>query len=252
MKPFPYILALIFFVGFAQSIFCMEDRDDYLILKGDTIVIRSFPLEEYFPNNEKPSYLFSDKELIEYQVKDYSAYWELRNDSLFLKRIIVEEEDVLYSKLFKANGHEVFASWFNRSIVAHSGERITFMRFENEQIFKFSKGLVVKEEKNIYSIYKRSEYTEDWEKLKDYIARNIDYSKHDEPYEKARVYVKILQVTENGKIDSVSIMRGWDKLRDEEAIRVVKSIPSWPVIHKNGKQINEEWAIAVVFGNKIK
>jgi hypothetical protein len=87
--------------------------------------------------------------------------------------------------------------------------------------------------------------------LKKYIKDNIDYSNiTNEPYEKARVYVQILSVTEDGKIDSVNVVRGWDNERDNEAVRVVKSIPEWNVLYRHGEQFNLTWTIPVIFGKE--
>lgn len=227
----------------------MEDEPDYLIINSDTIEIWTFPLDSYFPESERPDYFYPTEEDKEYRLKCYSATWELRNDSLFLKQLSVANKQVQISNILKnskkyRNG---FAYWFTDPIIINSGNPIT-LRWEFEKIVSFSKGIKSNEILNHYTIYKRSEYTEDWEKLKSFIYENIDYSKLDEPYERAKVFVGIFTVTEEGKIDSVNIVRGWDKIRDDEAMRVVKSIPDWPVIHKNGKHFDEKWVIPVNFG----
>ena len=121
--------------------------------------------------------------------------------------------------------------------------------YEFEREFIFSKGILtgVKEYDNSKS--RKCKFTENPELLKKYIQENINYSNiTDEPYEKARVYVQILGVTEDGKIDSVKVIRGWDRERDEEAIRVVKSIPEWDVLYRHGEQFHITWAIPVIFG----
>ena len=45
-------------------------------------------------------------------------------------------------------------------------------------------------------------------------------------------------------------MRGWDNERDKEALRVVKSIPEWDILYRQGKQIQITWTIPVIFGKK--
>jgi len=96
---------------------------------------------------------------------------------------------------------------------------------------------------------KKSKYTENPELLKKFLRESINYSNiKSEPYERARVYVQILNVTENGKIDSVSVVRGWDTERDKEAIIVVKSVPEWDIVYRQGKQIQITWTVAVIFG----
>ncbi len=227
----------------------MEDEPDYLIINSDTIEIWTFPLDSYFPDSERPDYFYPTEEDKEYRLKCYSATWELRNDSLYLRHLSIGKKQIQISNIFKNNENtrNGFAYWFTDSITVFSGSQIAILRREFEKIINFSKGLKSHEILNHYTIFKRSEYTEDWEKLKTFIYENIDYSRLDEPFERARVYVRIVTVTEKGKIDSVNIVRGWDKIRDEEAIRIVKSIPNWPVIHKNGKHFDEEWVIPVKF-----
>lgn len=228
----------------------MEDEPDYLIINSDTVEIWTFPLDSYFPESERPDYFYPTEEDKEYRLKCYSATWELRNDSLYLRHLSIGKKQIQISNIFQNNENtrNGFAYWFTDSITVFGGSQITILRREFEKIISFSKGLKSNEILNHFTIFKRSEYTEDWEKLKTFIYENIDYSKLDEPYERARVFVRIVTVTEKGKIDSVNIVRGWDKIRDEEAMRVVKSIPDWPVIHKNGKTFDEKWVVPVNFG----
>lgn len=228
----------------------MEDEPDYLIINSDTVEIWTFPLDSYFPESERPDYFYPTEEDKEYRLKCYSATWELRNDSLYLRHLSIGKKQIQISNIFQNNENtrNGFAYWFTDSITVFGGSQITILRREFEKIISFSKGLKSNEILNHFTISKRSEYTEDWEKLKTFIYENIDYSKLDEPYERARVFVRIVTVTEKGKINSVNIVRGWDKIRDEEAMRVVKSIPDWPVIHKNGKTFDEKWVVPVNFG----
>lgn len=228
----------------------MEDEPDYLIINSDTVEIWTFPLDSYFPESERPDYFYPTEEDKEYRLKCYSATWELRNDSLYLRHLSIGKKQIQISNIFQNNENtrNGFAYWFTDSITVFGGSQITILRREFEKIISFSKGLKSNEILNHFTIFKRSEYTEDWEKLKTFIYENIDYSKLDEPYERARVFVRIVTVTEKGKINSVNIVRGWDKIRDEEAMRVVKSIPDWPVIHKNGKTFDEKWVVPVNFG----
>ena len=96
-----------------------------------------------------------------------------------------------------------------------------------------------------------SKFTEEPELLRNYLQANINYSDiKNEPYERAKVIVKICTVSENGKIDSVQVLRGWDSERDKEAIRVVKSIPEWSVIYRRGEQIQIPWMIPIIFGKQ--
>ena len=63
-----------------------------------------------------------------------------------------------------------------------------------------------------------------------------------------KCHSKHISSDENGKIDSVAVVRGVNELYDSEAIRVVKIIPEWNVIYRHGKITNEmKWSIPVKF-----
>ncbi len=75
--------------------------------------------------------------------------------------------------------------------------------------------------------------------IKKYIAENINYpqSAKDKKIE-GTVYVRFL-VTKNGKVDKAEIAESVHKTLDNEAIRVIKSLPQFePAYSKNGKPID--------------
>jgi hypothetical protein len=232
----------------------MEDNPDYLIIQGDTLEIWEFPLESYFKNDSRPAYLFADATDKKFNLKSYIAHWEYRNDSLFLEKINVNSKEISLSRIFKnaQKKQEIFAFWYNASITAKKGKLIVGFLSEFEDIYSFKNGRLTGKETNHYSLFSESDYTSNQELLLNYIQHNINYSTLDEPYERAKVYVQIYSVSEYGVIDSVGIIRGWDSARDSEAIRVVKLIPNWTVIHKNGKHFDLTWTIPVKFGQNEK
>lgn len=235
---------------FIQNCFSMEDNPDYIIIHGDTLETWEFPLESYFKTKSRPDFLFADASDKEYNLKSYVAYWELRNDSLFLEKVNVNSKEIPLIRIFKdsAANCEFFASWYNSSITTQRGKRIAGLLNEYENIFSFKNGKLSGEETNHYSIFSESNYASEPELLMNFIKNNINYSNTDEPNELGTVYVQILKVSESGKIDSVGIIRGWDSSRDSEAIRVIKLIPEWTVIYKNGEHFNMTWTIPVKFG----
>lgn len=239
---------------FVQNCFSMEDNPDYIITRGDTLEIWEFPLESYFKKDSRPDYLFVDATDKEYNLKNYVAYWELRNDSLFLLKVNINSKEIPLSRIFKSNPNnfEIYAFWYNASITTQKGKLMAGLLSEFEFIYSFKNGKLTNEETNHYTIFSESDYTNNPELLMKYIQNNIDYSSLKEPYEKAKVFVQILRVSEFGVIDSVGIIRGWDSVRDSEAIRVVKSIPEWTVLHKNGKHFDFTWTIPVKFGQNEK
>ena len=80
-----------------------------------------------------------------------------------------------------------------------------------------------------------------------YIADNLDYPKDAmESGIEGRVFVKII-VEPNGNISNAKIIRGLGYGCDEEAIRVVESMPNWKPGRKNGETVRVNMAVPVNF-----
>ena len=258
MKIFKLFTTLIILTVLSQKVFGTAQVPDYLIINGDTLAIFSNPLESYFEKSSRPDSVF-DKYGYNSTAcwRGYVGYWELRNDSLFLLELQGDTSAIDLSLIFKdrETSNNIFADWFDNSILNPHGELIFYGHmgygsiYQFEKEFVFSNGILTSLKEFDNSKSKKSKYTENPELLKKFLRESINYSNiKSEPYERARVYVQILNVTENGKIDSVSVVRGWDTERDKEAIRVVKSIPEWDIVYSQGKQIQITWTVAVIFG----
>lgn len=63
---------------------------------------------------------------------------------------------------------------------------------------------------------------------------------------KGRVVVRFT-VTNKGKITDVTVVRSVNKAADDEAMRVVKSMPDWKPGLKDGKPVNTSYVLPVVF-----
>lgn len=80
-----------------------------------------------------------------------------------------------------------------------------------------------------------------------YIEDNLDYPKDAmESGIEGRVFVKII-VEPNGSISNAKIIRGLGYGCDEEAVRVVESMPNWKPGRKNGETVRVNMAVPVNF-----
>ncbi len=259
MKTVKYIWIFLFLITNSQNIFGTAQIPDYLVYKGDTLAIYANPLESYFENHIRPESVFEE---IGFSSTDcwrgYVAYWELKNDSLYLTRIEGDSVDIKLSSIFSDRKvkNKVFADWYNYSILNPYGKELHYVHmgygsiYEFEREFVFSRGILREIKTYDNSKSRKSEFTLNPELLKKYIQGNIDYSNIDEPDKPAKVFVQILKVNAQGKIDSVGIIRGSDPQRNVEALRVVKSIPDWDVLYRHGELFNLTWTIPVLFGIK--
>jgi hypothetical protein len=55
---------------------------------------------------------------------------------------------------------------------------------------------------------------------------------------------------EQGIIDSVKIIKGFDVAFDNEALRVVKSIPEWDIFYRRGQYERRAWHLPIVLSEE--
>jgi protein TonB len=83
--------------------------------------------------------------------------------------------------------------------------------------------------------------------LNNYLSKNIKYpSKALDNNIEGRVMVEFT-VRTNGQIDDVKVLRGIGYGCDEEALRVVKSMPVWSPGKQNGKPVNVVYRVPIKF-----
>lgn len=83
--------------------------------------------------------------------------------------------------------------------------------------------------------------------LNQYLSRNIKYPiQAQELNISGRVYLNFVVGTD-GSITDVKITKGVDKLLDQEAIRVISSMPNWKPGLQNGKAVKVSYNVFVTF-----
>ena len=106
-----------------------EQCSDILYYKGDTLMIRTYPLEDYFEKiGSAPNSLFDSYGWSSCLAWGYCAYWMIRNDSLFLVDVRSAHNDrIPLSKIVtdrETNGEPVFADWFSGELDNPQGKEI--------------------------------------------------------------------------------------------------------------------------------
>jgi hypothetical protein len=252
---------------------------DILIYKGDTLSLFDCPLN-YFPDKGliHPKRLFGGSGCFYTACyRNYIATWTIEDNKLYLLSIrnACYPTDMKYVNVSYNHGADTFgteyadlktlfpdrivngrvpADWVNSKIISPKGKMLYYIHdgfmsiFEKEVEFIIENGTLIKTQEFDNSKTRISKYTQDQELLKEFIKNNIDYSnlpKQDKP---VKVIVVILNSTEDGKIDKVKVMRGFNEVFDKEAERVVKSIPQWDVFYRHGELTRGAvWTIPVIF-----
>lgn len=274
-------IAIISLCLFYSKLFGTAQIPDVLIYNGDTLSLFSCPLD-YYPDKSKiePRTLFGGNGCFYTACyRNYIATWKIENNKLYLIQIrnpcyptsqdyvevsIKEGADTLGKEfadlelLFPdrfVNG-KVFANWVSTTMISPIGKLLFYIHdgfesiFEKELEFTFNNGVVVNTQEFDNSRTKISKFTTDPNLLLPFIEKSINYSNVPYPDREIRVVVRLSGATEDGKIDGVSILKGFNQLYDQEALRVVNSIPEWDVIYRHGKIINRYWIIPVIFRPK--
>lgn len=101
----------------------------------------------------------------------------------------------------------------------------------------------------IYSLVEKTpQYKGGESAVMEYLSRNISYpTLAREKGISGKVILRFV-VTKTGSIGEVTVLRGIDSECDEEAIRVIKSLPDWIPGTQNGIPVNVYFVIPIIFG----
>ena len=96
-------------------------------------------------------------------------------------------------------------------------------------------------------VEKPAEYVGGSEAMTKYMVNNIRYPESAAKSKTTgKVYVSFV-VTKDGKVTKAAVKRGFDKDCNEEAVRVISSMPNWKPAEKDGKKVDSELVLPVSF-----
>lgn len=265
MKIINYILISFLLIIPQIKIFATSQVSDKLIYNGDTLYIFSNPLEQYFANLSIRPDLFGDKvnSISSACWRGYIAEWSIIEDNLYLTEIsnCCYSEDSVKADLKELFGNKfvngkVKADWFTGNILSPHGKLLFHINmgyasiYEKELELEFLKGKLVGTKTLDNSKSRKSEYSQNSEKLDMFIYSNINWSILPKMKKKAvKVFVNF-SANENGIIDSVKVMKDSDTVFAKEAVRVVKTIPVWDICYRRGMPQRADYALLILFSDE--
>ncbi len=106
----------------------------------------------------------------------------------------------------------------------------------------------VKEEDMVFMVVeKMPKYPGGQDALIKFLMQNVKYpTEAQEKRIQGRVYVEFV-IDKKGKIKNIEILKGVDPLLDEEAMRVVRSMPDWEPGTQRGKLVNVSYRLPINF-----
>jgi hypothetical protein len=258
---------LIFYLLIVSQIrtYATSQIPDLLIYNGDTLSIFANPLEQLYENDSIRPNFFGDKEgcMSTACWRGYEAEWTIVDNELYLTGIYscCYYEDSIKANLKMLFGDKVVsgkvrADWFTGKIIAPQGELLYYIHMGYESLYEreleldFSNGKLIGIKTYDNSKSRQSEFSQKPEKLKEFIYSNINWRTLPKFDNKTiKVFVQF-SANENGLVDSVKVMRGYDSIFDNEAIRVIKTIPDWDIYYRHGKLQRMNWTFPVVFNDE--
>jgi hypothetical protein len=251
-------IIMFFFFGL-----CNTSRADKIIYHGVTYHLYEYPLllnsrfkqwniTAIFGENAE------DKVINAFDSAPYYCDWIVQNNYIYLQSINGNNTTADLKAVFpeKFDKGLVIADWIDTTLYAPFGKLlysggVLFSEsiFEYELAFRISKGKIISVEK---CDNKKTKPLKDQFHLRDLIQMNINWENLPEGDVKKRtVFVEAISADSLGMIDSVRILKGVNESYDREAIRIVKSIPEWPLIYKHGKVTNW-WIFPIIFDRSNK
>lgn len=103
------------------------------------------------------------------------------------------------------------------------------------------------EEPIFFNVEEMPEYPGGEKAMQKYIADNVQYSKTaKEKGIQGKVFVSFI-VSKNGNIKNAKVVRCVDPLIDQEALRVINSMPAWTPGKQSGKMVDVQCTLPINF-----
>jgi hypothetical protein len=264
---------------FTYNSFSTPQIPDIIIYKGETHSLFYCPLE-FYPDSPliTSQNLFGGKGCFFSACwRNYVATWIIQDNKLYLINIrnacyptntgdiaasfksksdSIGNEYADLKKLFhdKYRNGKVYADWVTGKMIMPVGKLLFYVHdhfesvYEKEKELTIANGLLLSVNEFDNSKTKESSYHD--QILVDYIYNKINWdSIPDLKKERIKVFISF-SGNENGVIDSISVLRGYNKFYDSIAIAVIKSIPYWDIKYRHGKFERTIWNIPVVFSEE--
>ena len=269
-----YILTKLFIVIGIWGIFATPQIPDKLIYKGDTLFVYLRLPQKFYKADTEPIgqwesifkvNLFGNKKTCNSTAcgNGYQAKWEIIDNQLYLIGIysccysqdsIKADLTLLFKE--KVIDGKVKADWITGNIISQKGKILLYNHdmatggiFEYELELHFEKGKLTKTILYDNRKSKQSEYSQNNEKLQKHIYSNINWNILPKQETPVRVVVQF-SANENGIIDDVKVVSGYNKIYDQEAIRVIKTIPEWDIYCSKGKILRKLWYMPIFFSEE--
>lgn len=267
MKNQHHILPLLLWTFSIFKCLATAQTPDVLIYKADTLFIYANPLEQlYKEENQRPKFFGQQEGCGSTDCwRGYQAKWQIIDNQLYLIGIYscCYSDDNIKADLKELFGEKytngaVKADWVTADILAPQGKLLYYVHmgygslYEKELELNIQNGQLIGTKIYDNSKSRKSKYSQDNRLLTSHLYSKINWTKLPKLDKKPiKIFVQF-SANEKGIVDSVKIMKGYNAIFDNEAIRIVKTIPEWDIFYRHEIHERINWTLPIIFSSDNK
>ena len=261
-KRIPLLCAGLLAAGSAFAIHFNADQQvpDTLFMGKDTLLAVDNMLSKVCYEGASDSLLFDTLTACKPAdcARGYRAWWQLADSNLHVTRIrsCCYGQDSLQADLQRVfprqyTDGKVFADWtsgtyrFNKGKVLLPAEDRNEALYEKEVELSVIKGRLVEIQEFDNSRTRISAYTHDKDSLYAYLYPRIDWSKADDGF-----VIALVSADENGRVDSVRIVKSLNADIDRQVETLLRGIPAWDILYKRGEFMRGTTVLKIFFNEQ--
>lgn len=234
---------------------------DRLIWKGDTLPLYTHPLRSHPIYKQLPKTLFGMQQA-PFNTgcwRGHIAEWEIQHDTLFLVNIYTCDYP---SNKTKADLNALFpnqlireklpASWLSAPLLVPQGKLLYYTQsyvaiHEKEIELTLKNGIVTHSQEFDNFKTQLSVYAEKNDSLLNYVYSHIDWQLLPDISKPVKVFAEIVSGARPFPDTIRLLKKSQQAVFDDEALRVLKSIPSWSCYYKRGVPYPIGYYFVVIF-----
>ncbi|MBP1645499.1 MAG: hypothetical protein H6Q16_1074 [Bacteroidetes bacterium] len=262
---------------FVIEVVATPQISDKLIYKGDTLNVYFNLSEEFYKIdtviNDTPIYNYSVLNVNLFGKKiscgttacwrGYRSIWEIIDNQIYLIGIYSccyyddsIKADLNYLFKDKCINGKVKATWINGNFICGKGERLIYDHdmysggvYEYDMEINLEKGKLIDTKLYNNTKSKQSDYPQNSIKMLNHIYSNINWDILPQEDTTIRIFLEF-SGNEYGIIDEVKILKGFNETYNQEAIRVIKTIPEWDIYYIKGEFKRKVWMMPIIFSKE--
>ena len=271
------LLTLLFALICAFEAIATPQISDKLIYNGDTLnvyfdlpdefykidtVINDTPIYNYSVLNDN---LFAKKKPCATTAcwRGYKSIWEIIDNQIYLIGIYSccydddsVKADLNYLFNDKCIDGKVKATWINGNFICRKGKRLIYDHdmysggvYEYDVEMKLEKGKLIDTKLYDNTKSKQTDYPSKSIKMLNHIYSNINWDILPQADTTIKIFLEF-SGNEYGIVDKVNILKGYNETYNQEAIRVIKTIPEWDIYYIKGKFKRKVWMMPIIFSEE--